>query len=860
MLQIDKISDSSLLHALAVDTPGLEAGSVQLWFRTGSANESADCHGAAHFLEHLFFKGTKHWPNSSGAAKIERIGGEINAFTSFDYTCFYINTPSEYLLTATDILLDMVAHPNIMQSDINIERKVVLEESLRSLDNPHQYAFGQLQNSFFSKEYRHPILGTKESIKQLSLAKIRHFWRENYHRGNAILLIGGNLKERGITYPKINQLIQRNKLVPGFSNPMPTFSLRNSKHIEIHQHDVRMCQLMVLYPAVPYLTPGSAAEDLAINGLGLGEGSQLYQDLVVNRGEANSASCSSLTMTKGAAHYLSISCPVEKFTKVTSSLTVLLRKVIEQGFKEDDLNKVKNQYSASKIYEQEMLESYLSSIGNSFAQTGTLDGDQRFLTMLSSCSTKEVNHALVKILGRQPHLMLQIPLEESISKYQTTMRRLQVKLEKLAVTKHSSASSTKKVKVRCRSKFDPNVQVFSIKKGINLIYRQNLITPTSVLHAYFKGGLMAEDANTNGIHPLIAAMITKGHKEFSYQKIKALTEQHAAIMSGFSGKNAYGITMHTLSRYFDSLTPHLLNSLLHPTMPSKMLSLEKELTQRAIEMQQIEPARICFSTFAQKIFSQHPYSMNAIGTKKSIKSISRKMILDRHLDNIKRGEMLFTYCGDLPVENILDALTSRLKHLPVRQEKAISHIPYGQVSERHTYLTTNREQAHIIVGIPIKHYNSLEARIISVMTTILSGQSSELFINFRDRMGLCYVCNPIQFLAYDGGYWGIYMATSHDKVKQASEAINHLLDKIAKKGVSKAKFERAKQMIKGEQCLNLQTNDDFASTYSVSYLQLKKLDFQHMTNQRIEDLSYETFNQKVMQLFAQKRYSTTVAN
>ena len=849
MLQIDKIGDSNILHALAVDTPGLEAGSVQLWFRTGSANESNNDHGVAHFLEHLFFKGTKRWPGSSGAAKIERIGGEINAFTSFDYTCFYINTPSEYLLTATDILLDMVAHPIFRQEDIDLE-----------LENPHQYAFGQLQHSFFHQEYRHPILGSKKSINQLNLKKVKQFWRNHYHRENALLLVGGNLQERGISYSKINQIISKNRLAGGVKSQMPPFSLRNSKHIEIHQQNVRMCQLMILYPGTPYLSPSSAAEDLAINGLGLGEGSLLYQELVINQGEANSASCSSLTMTEGAAHYLSVSCPVEKLTKVTTLLTNLLGKVIKQGFKDDDISKIQNQYAASKIYEQEMLESYLSSLGNSFVQTGTLDGDQIFLSMLSSCTTKEVNRALKTITKRQPHLMLQLPLSENPSKYQGVMNRLKVRLEKLHHTPRSSEQPQKIVKSRCRSKFDPNVQVYTIKPGINLIYRQNLITPTSVVHAYLKGGLMAENSSDNGIHPLIAAMITKGNKEISYHKLKALTEQHAAILSGFSGKNAYGITMHTLSRYFDTLIPQLVNSLLYPTIPNKMLLLEKELTRRALEIQQIEPARICFKTFNSKIFSQHPYAMNAIGTNKSVRKINRKIILERHLKNVEQSEILFTYCGDRPLSNVLSTLTPMLKHLPSRPEKPISHIPYKSASDQHAVISNQREQAHIVIGVPIKHYNSQEARIVSILTSIFSGQSSELFINFRDRMGLCYICNPIQFLAYDGGYWGIYMATANDKVDQATQEINRLFERIATRGISKSNFLKAKQMIKGEQCLNLQTNDDFASTYSISYLQLKKLDFQHTTNQQIDKLAYDDFNQQIKKIFSKKRYSSIVSN
>ena len=85
------------LETIFVDLPGTGAASAQIWFKAGSTLEDKKDHGIAHFLEHMFFKGTQTRPGAMIAHEVESFGGEINAFTSFDYTCYYINSPSSYL-------------------------------------------------------------------------------------------------------------------------------------------------------------------------------------------------------------------------------------------------------------------------------------------------------------------------------------------------------------------------------------------------------------------------------------------------------------------------------------------------------------------------------------------------------------------------------------------------------------------------------------------------------------------------------------------------------------------------------------------------------------------------------------------
>ena len=128
-------------------------------------------------------------------------------------------------------------------------------------------------------------------------------------------------------------------------------------------------------------------------------------------------------------------------------------------------------------------------------------------------------------------------------------------------------------------------------------------------------------------------------------------------------------------------------------------------------------------------------------------------------------------------------------------------------------------------------------------TTFLAGQSSELFVEVRDRQGLCYSVQPLQNTSLEAGYWGIYIGAGHDKKEAAIKAIKTILEKYRKKGFSKKDFELTKKMIHGQNLLNVQTNEDYANFYSIAALHDLGFDYQHKSFQKIDEMNYQDFNQ-----------------
>ncbi|AYF45856.1 MULTISPECIES: M16 family metallopeptidase [unclassified Halobacteriovorax] len=836
------------LEVIFVDVPGNTSASVQIWFRAGSTLEDKSNFGIAHFLEHMFFKGTKKRPGAKIAHDVESYGGEINAFTSFDYTCYYINSPIAYFNNSIDIVMDMVSNPMFKEEDLIPEREVVFEEYRRSQDNPGQFSFQRIQEMSFKGGYAHPILGNENTIKNFTREQLTEFRNSHYNNANAFLVVAGDLSEK----EKYKKTIESYHLPEGSFSERPSFSLQKKSTIEIHKKDVRMCQLTMAIECPPMKSNGAAAEDLAYNALGYGETSPLYKNLVLRNTLANNCTSSSMFFADGGIHFLRINFPKENYQKVMSELEKTISEVSTVGLKESDIKKIKNQYVAAKIYEKESLESYAFSLGSSYAGAKDLDVEQEFIDKIRKISLKEVNKKYSEIFGRSIHLSLQLPNDLKPQEFKPRLTEFKKKLAQIKKTgKDNTIKSTK-------SKYDPATQVIEVKPGIKLLYRYNSITPTFVMHAYLKGGLVDETLKTNGLYSLMSSQLTKGYKGLSYEKLKLDLDSRSTMFNSFSGKNAYGITMHGQIEHFSDLSKHFFKSLITPSFQSKSLNHEKKLILRTIEANKADPTRQCFTEATNILFKGHPYSLSTIGNEKSIRSIKKDDLIKKHEKNLKSKEMLITFCGDLSVEEVLEKVEFYFSDLKPRKEKKKEIKKIEKIKTLNKHIDFDREQTQILIATQTKKLTAKENVVFKMLTTHLSGQSSELFVDVRDRKGLCYVAQPIHMNALEAGYWGIYMASGHDKTLEAIDAINSILAKIQREGLSKSNFNRIKKMIEGQNQLNLQVNDDYANVYSVPTLHGLGSDYFYKANKEISDFKHEDFQRIVKKVLSQNWITITV--
>lgn len=825
---------SNKLNTLFINSPGSTSASVQIWFRAGSALEKKSDRGIAHFLEHMFFKGTKKRPGAMIAREVESFGGEINAFTSFDYTCYYINAPVTKIKNSVEILLDMVSNPKFAKEDIIPERGVVFEEYRRSIDNPTQFNFFQMQKNSFTKGYAHPILGTEKNIKSFDRSQLTSFRKNYYNNSNALFVVSGDLKNE----KSLVKTIEKFKLPDGPASKFNTFSLKKNPTINLHKKEVNQASIVFSFDSSKYLTHKSATEDLALNCLAYGDISPLYRELITDTSIATSTSGSTMFFSDGGFHIIKLMFPLENLDNLIEKFKHTLNKVFKEGFNKEEVERIRNQYISSKVYEKETIESFSFSLGHGFAQNGNIHCEDVFLDEIKNASIEGINESLKEVFQRNSHINIQVPQNtENTDKIIKKVEQLQKDLKKISVIKKEE----KKTKT-LTSKYDPNVKVYDITKGVKLVYRQNNMSPTFVFHSYIKGGLSHETQENNGIYNLLSKLILNGHKDKEYNQLKMEFETKSSYLNGYSGKNAYGITMHGLSEHFESLMDDYFKCLNTPAIPEQFLILEKELINRQLEMQKEDPVKQCFKTLNKLVFKDHPYSLEMTGTSNSIQKISRQDILDVHQERLDNAEIVLTYCGNQSFDSVLNELKKHVGDFKARKESVKNSNPISPINKEHISIHFDREQTHIFIGKSAFKNGVTEDLYLKMITSYLAGQSSELFVDVRDKKGLCYAVQPLHHSALEAGYWGIYIGAGKDKVDQAIEAILNILNKLKKNGLSKSEFNRVKKMIEGSNLLNVQTNDDYANFYSIPVLHGLGLDYQHKSFEKIKKFDHEGFN------------------
>ncbi len=849
-MKVEQTTLKNGLKTLFVDLKGSGAASAQMWFRAGSALEKDSDLGIAHFLEHMFFKGTTDRPGAQMAFEVESYGGEINAFTSFDYTCYYINTPNKELSKTVDILMDMVSNPLFSEDELAMEREVVFEEYKRSIDNPNNYNFLKLQKTCFKGGYKTPILGTEETIKNFSREQVVNFREKFYNRENSILVIAGDLKDNR---DEIVKLIENYSLVEGEKSHFPEFILEKRSKIEVHHKDVHQVLLTMCIQAPEFLNEMAASEDLAINCLGCGETSRIYKKLVTETTLASSVSASTMFFAQGGAHFIRIACPFENLEKILDILTKELQLIVKKGFSEEEVYKIKNQYVASKVYEKESIESYSFALGYNYVQNQNIHSEDEFIDRIKKTSVSVVNDSINSILSKRINISTQIPNKCKATVAKKIIKDFKIKLESIKMPIKKD-----KQQVCIKSKHDPEVKLFEIKKGVKLIYRHSAMTPTFVFQAYLRGGLSYETKKNNGIYSLISQLLGKGYKGISYNKLRLDIENKSAQLGGFAGKNAYGLMLHGQSDHTDELLKHFFGCLLTPSMSSSFIKHEKELIYRSFENQEKDPVKLCFKRYNELIFGTHPYSMTSIGTKKSISKVTQKILSAIHQRDLKKEEIVITYCGDLDSRVVMDKLKPYLSKLPSRKEGPPKLKSVSVRTGKHEKITLEREQSHIMIGLTGFKMGDKKNLYLKMLTAFLSGQSSELFLTVRDRLGLCYAVQPVHFNGLEGGHWGIYIATGNDRVDKAVEAIKKIIFNLRDNGFTEEELERIKVMIEGQSVMGVQTNEDYANIYSIPVLQNASLDYYYKNRSRLQNIKLEEINSFLKSYFSKEFTSVTV--
>ncbi len=384
----------------------VDAVNLSIWVDVGSAVESDDINGMAHFLEHMVFKGSDRLGLGEFEQAIESHGGNTNAATSQDYTHFYINVAPKDFAKLAPLQLDIVLKASIPDEEFQRERHVVLEEIRRSEDNPDRRIYRHISELVYEQlPYRRAVLGPVDVIENVTSEQMRSFHRHWYAPQNMTIAVVGNLPVNEMIGVIADYFETDNQEIAIAAKPKPcTFTsekpFTSMVRREVTDPSLKQARLSMSW-RVPSLRELSETYPLSIlaNILGSGRTSRLVQDLRENRRIVDRISVSNSAMRWQGTFQVFAKLNVEEVETVEQAIREHILKLHETPVTDEELAKIRTQVSNRFIFGNESPKERAGIYGYYDRIVGSIEPALNYLDLMKSITKEDIQAAVRKYLN-----------------------------------------------------------------------------------------------------------------------------------------------------------------------------------------------------------------------------------------------------------------------------------------------------------------------------------------------------------------------------------------------------------------------------------------------------------------------------
>ncbi|HET7900382.1 MAG TPA: pitrilysin family protein [Candidatus Nanopelagicales bacterium] len=403
------------LRVVTERLPGVRSAAFGIWVGVGSRDETPAQAGAAHYLEHLLFKGTPRRSALDISASIDAVGGEMNAFTSKEYTCFYARVLDADLPLAVDVISDLVTSALLRAGDVESERDVILEEIAMRDDDPGDLVHEEFADAMFGPTpLGRPILGTVDTIEAITPRAIKAFYTKRYRPENMVVAAAGNVDHAAVVR-LVKKAFGAAGMLDGDAAPAAP---RSGAFRTVGAGAVRVLTKTTEQANVVIGVPGVARDDerrfvLGVLNASLGGGmsSRLFQEVREKRGLAYSVFSFASHFADTGQFGVYAGCMPKKVDEVLAITRDELAKVAAHGLTDEELARGKGQVRGGLVLGLEDTGSRMSRIGKAELLNGRLWSTGEVLHAIDSVTVDDVRDIAASLLDVTPTLAVIGPFE-----------------------------------------------------------------------------------------------------------------------------------------------------------------------------------------------------------------------------------------------------------------------------------------------------------------------------------------------------------------------------------------------------------------------------------------------------------------
>lgn len=767
---------------------------VDTWIKTGSINENDSNNGVSHFLEHLFFKGSKNHAPGEFDKLLETKGAITNAATSKDFTHYYITIPSKYFDEALSLHADMLLNPLIPRKELEKERKVVLEEIAKDENSPNSVVYDNLINMLYTTHpYKRKVIGTRRIIGTIHRDEILAYYDNWYSPSNMVTVIVGDI-DTNDTLNKVKQNFAREtqkspKSVYAKEQPLSK-QARKTEYL-----NTKTAYMLIGFRGANINDNDSYALDVLATILGEGRSSIFYKNIKDRLQLANSISASNSGFRDDGIFYISATFNPEKQQRLENEIFDEISSVQKNGVTEEQVNLAKNVIERDTYYARESNANIAQEIGYVMVTSGDLGVYENYVANIKKVTPQDVKRVANKYLGIDKSAV-SIVLPESYKEVKVSNK---TPIQTIPTLK-SSANG---------------IEEYSLDNGATLLLNQNKTNEIIAISIFAKGGNFLE--NKRGTANLTASTMMKGTKKYTSQELAEILEDNGIKIEPGIRSDAFMITVLTTTQQYDKTLELLSEIVNNATFTEYELEKVKNDKLNAIKRSRDIPLNVAMEEYKHLIFEGTPYSNSTHELEKNIPIISREDILAYYKKIFDPKNIVISINGNVDTNKTAQAFATMFN------STSDTTFDYQKYKDEITPITDARTS---VKNIPDTNTdwiflawqtaglnNKKDYATLQVIDSLLgTGMSSRLFKNLRDQEGLAYQLGSGYSANILKGAFVVYIGTNPDTYDKALNGLWNEINKLKTEFVGTKELQDAKDKLTGQFLIALETNLDKAST------------------------------------------------
>ncbi len=404
------------LRVLTETMPGVLSATLGIWVDVGSRDETPAVAGSSHFLEHLLFKGTTSRSALEIATSMDAVGGEMNAFTAKEHTCFYANVLASDLPLAVGLLADLVTDATNTAADLESERTVVLEEIAMRDDEPADAVHDLFSETLFGDTpLGRSVLGTVESIEGLTRGDVDGWYRQRYAMPSMVVTAAGRVDHQQVLDLVTAAFGDR---LAGAGRPAPLRlgdpgADRPARSTGLISRRTEQTHLLLGAPGLGRLDERRYAAAVLDAAVGGGMSSRLFQEIREKRGLVYSVGSSLTHYAGGGAFSVYAGCSKKRVPEVLRLIRAGLDGVAAEGLTSEEVVRARGQLKGGMVLGLEDTGSRMSRLGKSELSYGEYLPVREVLARLDAVEEQQVREVAAELFGRPTCLAVVGPYRES---------------------------------------------------------------------------------------------------------------------------------------------------------------------------------------------------------------------------------------------------------------------------------------------------------------------------------------------------------------------------------------------------------------------------------------------------------------